>query len=175
MKTVVIYKSKGGYTKTYAEWIAQELGCDLRENNKLKIEELLGYDTIIYGGGMYAGGIAGLNLIKRGYEQLKDKNLAVWATGASPGRKEEMDAVWEKVFSKEQREHIKTFYLRGGFEFSRLKTGDKLLMNMLKSQIKKKEDLTEDDEGILMMCSEPMDFRERKNIEELCQWVKDLK
>lgn len=175
MKTVVIYKSKSGYTKSYAEWIAQRLGADLKENNKLRIEELLAYDTVIYGGGMYAGGIAGLKLIKRGYEQLKNKHIAVWATGANPGRKEEMDAVWEKNFSQEQREHIKTFYLRGGFDFSKLNTGDKLLMNMLKSQLKKKENLTEDEKGIIMMCSEPMDFRDKKNIEELCSWAEGLK
>ena len=54
MKTIVAYKSKSGYTKTYAEWIAQELHCDIKENAELS--DLAGYDTIIYGGGMYAGG-----------------------------------------------------------------------------------------------------------------------
>ena len=28
MSTIVIYKTKYGGTKKYAEWIAEELGCD---------------------------------------------------------------------------------------------------------------------------------------------------
>ena len=174
MKTVVVYKSKCGYTKTYAEWIANELGADLRENHKLKIEELLAYDTIIYGGGMYAGGINGLKFLKRYYEQLKEKNIAVWATGANPGREEEMQAVWERHFLPEQLAHIKTFYLRGGFDISLCSTGDKILMNMLKSQIKKKENPTEDEKGIISMCEEPVDFRNKRNIEELCYWARSI-
>jgi len=30
-KTIVLYRSEYGYTKTYAEMIAKELGCDIRE------------------------------------------------------------------------------------------------------------------------------------------------
>lgn len=174
MKTVVVYKSKSGYTKTYAEWIAKELGADLKENNKLRIEDVSAYDTIIYGGGMYAGGINGLKFIKYNYEQLKEKNIAVWATGANPGRPEELQAVWEKHFSPEQLEHIKTFYLRGGFDISLCSKGDKILMNLLKSHLKKKENPTEDDKGIISMCEVPVDFRDKKNIEELCNWVRGL-
>ena len=29
MKIIVIYKSKTGFTKRYAEWIAEELKCDI--------------------------------------------------------------------------------------------------------------------------------------------------
>lgn len=174
MKTVVVYKSKSGYTRTYAEWIAEELGADLKENNRLKAEEMLGYDTIIYGGGMYAGGINGLKLIKQNLESLKGRNIAVWATGANPGRPEEMQAVWEKHFSPEQLSNIRTFYLRGGFDLSLCSTGDKVLMKLLKSQLQKKEDPTEDEKGILSMCERPVDFRDRKNIEELCAWVRGL-
>ena len=48
-KTVVIYRSVYGYTKTYAEMIAEELACDLREYSEISPDDLLLYDTIIYG------------------------------------------------------------------------------------------------------------------------------
>ena len=63
-KIVVIYRSVYGYTKTYAEMIAEELTCDLREYSEISPDDLLSYDTIIYGGGLYAIGINGINLIK---------------------------------------------------------------------------------------------------------------
>ena len=67
-KTVVIYRSVYGYTKTYAEMIAEELTCDLRESSEISPDDLLSYDTIIYGGGLYAIGINGINLLKKNYE-----------------------------------------------------------------------------------------------------------
>ena len=48
--TIIVYESKYGSTKKYAEWLSEELSCDLVEKKKTNIDELLNYDTIIYGG-----------------------------------------------------------------------------------------------------------------------------
>jgi len=50
-KTVVVYKSKYGYTETYVKMITEELGCELFEASQITSEKLLEYETIIYGGG----------------------------------------------------------------------------------------------------------------------------
>ena len=49
MNAIVLYKSKYGSTKTYAKWIAKELSCEAKEAKGVKIDDLLSYDTIIYG------------------------------------------------------------------------------------------------------------------------------
>ncbi len=54
MSTIVIYKTKYGSTKTYADWIAEELVCESVDAKSVKIEDLEKYDTIVYGGGLYA-------------------------------------------------------------------------------------------------------------------------
>lgn len=48
MKTIVIFKSKTGFVKQYAEWIAEELSGDLYEASKVTAERLTSYDTINY-------------------------------------------------------------------------------------------------------------------------------
>ncbi|NLM44598.1 MAG: hypothetical protein GX201_11400 [Clostridiales bacterium] len=45
--TVVIYQSKYGATKKYAQWLAEELSCDLIETKKASIEQLEKYDVIM--------------------------------------------------------------------------------------------------------------------------------
>lgn len=149
LKTIVIYKSKSGYTKTYAEWIAEELKCELVESTNISLETLLEYDTIVFGGGLYAIGINGISIITKNFEALKDKNIIVWATGSSPGRENEIKEVWKHNFSEEQRGVIKTFYLRGGFDYNKLSRGDKLLMGMLKMKLRSKGERNEDEEGLL--------------------------
>ena len=104
MKTIVAYKSKSGYTKTYAEWIAQELDCDIKENAELS--DIIGYDTIIYGGGMYAGGFNGIKLITKNLDKLSGKKIALFAVGSNPGREHEMQPFWDKVLTAEQQKQI---------------------------------------------------------------------
>ncbi len=63
MRSIVIYKSQTGFTQKYAEWIAEELKADIFDILQVNVEMLQNYDTIIYGGGLYAGGINCVKLI----------------------------------------------------------------------------------------------------------------
>lgn len=173
-KIAVVYKSKSGFCKRYAEWISKELQCDLIENQKLKIQDLLPYKTLIYGGGLYAIGINGISIIKNNYEQIKDKNLIVFATGATPSREEDIHKIWETNFTEEQNKNIRKFYLRGGFDYRKLDVGNKILMSMLKNKLEKTNMLGEDEKGMLMAFDKPVDFTEQANITELIAYVKGL-
>lgn len=177
MGTIIIYKSKTGYTKKYAEWIAEELSADISELSKITMNTLKTYDVIIFGGGLYAVGINGVKVIKQGLTQLKGKKITVFATGVSPWRKEAVDEVRNQNFSPEEQEHIQFFYLRGGFEFSRLNSVDKILMILLKWKIKSKKELfrkrlTLDETGMLAAYENPVDFSKRKYIDEIVEYVK---
>ena len=169
MKTIVVYKSKSGYTRTYAEWIAQEMGCDIRENAELS--DIIGYDTIIYGGGMYAGGFNGVKLITKNLDKLKGKKIALFAVGSNPGREHEMKIFWDRVLTAEQQKTIGYFYLRGGFDFDKLTAKDKVLMKMLKVKLQRSKERTEDEQGMLDAYDTPVDFSEKKNIKPLIDFV----
>lgn len=174
MKTVVVYRSKSGYTKTYAEWIAEELQCDLRTGDNTTIDDLDQYDVIIYGGGLYAVGINGISLIKNNLDKLHNKKLIVWATGSSPGREEELKEVWAYNFTPEQMKHIKTFYLRGGFDYKKLNTGDKVLMRMLQVRLKLIKDKTEDQQGMLKAYDIPEYHCNKEHMKPLIEYVRSL-
>ncbi len=96
---VVLYKSKYGATKKYAEWLAEELSSDIIETKQAGIEQVAKYDTIILGGGIYATGIAGISFLRKHYEKLKDKRILVFAVGASPYDEKAMTAIKERNFN----------------------------------------------------------------------------
>ena len=173
MKNIVIYKSKTGFTKKYAEWIAEDLSADIFDVSKVTMSILTSYDTIIYGGSLYAGGIIGIKLITENINKLKDKKVVVFATGASPLREDVINEVRNKNFTKEQQEDIKFFYLRGGFNYSKLNPFDKFLMILLKWKIKtkKEEELTNDEIGMLTAYDKPVDFTMKKNVERIITYV----
>ena len=163
-KILVVYKSETGYTKKYAEWLSHELSCDIKENKKLALEDLTPYNTIIYGGGLYAIGINGLSLIKKNLDSLKDKKLILFAVGATPPREKDLQKVWESNLTEDQRAIIHTFYCRGGFDYSKLSTKNKLLMNMMKKKLQCMKNPDEDALGMLEAFNKPVDFTDKQNI-----------
>ena len=70
MKVMVVFSSKTGNTEKYAKWIAEELGTEAVPANNVRIKDLKDYETIIYGGGLYAERINGIKFIKKNLKKL---------------------------------------------------------------------------------------------------------
>lgn len=174
-KTVVVYKSKYGSAKAYAEWVSEEAKADLFEGSKVSIEDILKYDKIVYVGAMYAVGILGISLIKNNYERLKDKKVIVVSVGATPAHPEALTAVKESNFTEEMKEKVHFFHVRGAFDYSKLNPIDKLLMFMLKKKIqfKKAEERDNDEIGMLASYKRPTDWKNRKSITPIIECIKN--
>lgn len=174
-KVIVVYKSKSGYTEKYAKWIAEELDCSLSEAKNVKLSDLMQYDTIIYGGGLYATGINGIKLITSSLDSLESKNIIVFTLGASPIREETKEELKNKNFTKSQQERIDFYMLRGGFDFKKLKPFDKLLMLILKAKLKAKKERNADERGMLASYDHPADFTDKRRIQPIIEAVKNKK
>lgn len=175
MKTIVIYKSKYGSTKQYAEWIAEELGCEAREARSVKVDELTAYDTIIYGGGLYAEVIAGAILITKNYEKLKDKKLIVFTTGITPlDCREYYDKlVFDKNFKGEIREKVKVYNYLGKMILSELTIPHRTAIKALKKLMSGKENPTEMEKLLVTLCDADGDFSDRNAISGLIEYAKE--
>jgi menaquinone-dependent protoporphyrinogen IX oxidase len=138
MSGIVIYKSKYGATKRYAEWIAEETGFDCIDVKKAKIDEVLKYDTIVFGGGIYAQGIAGLSFIKKHIDVLKDKRLFIFCDGASPYEEGAISFIISK-YMQEYMKMLPCFYFRGAWDMPNMTFVDRNLCQMLQKQVGKKD------------------------------------
>ena len=174
MRSVVIYSSKTGFTKKYAQWLAEELSADIFDVAKVTADMLEGYDTVIYGGGLYAIGISGIKYIKRNIGKLKNKKVIVFATGLSTSRDDVIGAVKNHNFTADEQKFLRFFYLRGGFDYSKLNVFYKVIMTFLKWKLKMKreQELTPDERGMLTSYSRSVDFTRRENIKEIIAYVK---
>jgi len=173
-KIVVIYKSKYGSTKRYAQWIAEETKSDIFESSEIGINKLMEYDIIIYGGGLYASGISGVSIITKNFESLKDKKIIVFTVGlASTDRKEVFSPIIEKNFSEEMRDNINFYHLRGGIDYKKLSLVHKSMMAGLKMVISKKSsnELTDDDRELLATYGKKVDFTEKNTITPLLLYL----
>ena len=174
-KCIGIFESKYGSTRRYAQWISQALSCPLLERKEAKIQNLLTYDTIIYGGGLYAGGVSGIKLLTDHYEKLRDKHLILFTCGlADPADPENVAHIREglaKVLSPEMLEHIRLFHFRGRIDYTKLGFVHKNMMKMLHSVMVKKDPsgLREEDKQMLETYGKTVDFTDQTAIHPLIE------
>jgi len=174
IKGIVIYRSKSGFTRKYAVIIAESLKYDLVEQREINMNRLREFDNIIYGAGLYAIGINGLSFITKKLTQLQGKNIAVFACGATPARKEDIENIKSSNFRHGELEKINFFYMRGGFDYKKLTLVDKFLMSLLKIKLKAKKDLKGDALGMLNAYSHPLDFTSEKNALPIIDHFREL-
>ena len=174
-KAVVIYKSNYGAAKTYAQGIANKLDIDLFPVSQVGIEKLLEYDTIIYGGGLYASGINGISLIVKNFEKLKNKNLIVFTVGlAATEDKKVFEPILKKNFTDEMIDKITVFNLRGAIDYKKLNLVHRSMMAMLKTMVSGKKELTDEDRQMLETYGDRVDFTDINTVEPLIEYVKNL-
>lgn len=65
---------------------------------KTSVKELNSYQTIVFGGFLYAGSISGVNLLTANMNKLGGKHIIVFAVGCAPERKENLRHVFSKIF-----------------------------------------------------------------------------
>ncbi|MGN0527298.1 MAG: flavodoxin domain-containing protein [Acutalibacteraceae bacterium] len=137
MKGIILYKSKYGATKKYAEWLSEDTGFELKEISKVKSGELSEYEIIVIGGGIYASDVASLDFLKKNFDLLKDKKIIVFCDGASPYEEKAFQEI--KNFNmKGKLSSIPFFYCRGGWDMEKMSFVDRNLCKMLRKAVSKK-------------------------------------
>ena len=84
MNGIILYQSKYGATKKYAQWLSEKTGFPCVETKQARVSAVREYDTILLGGGIYTSGIAGLSFLKKNIKELQGKKIIVFCVGASP-------------------------------------------------------------------------------------------
>lgn len=164
MKTIVIYTSQTGFTKRYAEWIAQGAGADCLELSAAKKKDLTAYETIIYGGWACAGSIRKIGWFKRNTDRWADKKLIAFCVGASPADSPEVEQALSQNFNEAELKQVRVFYCPGGLNYTKMSVLSKLMMKMLIVMLKAKKDKTEAEQEKIRMISSSYDISDKKYI-----------
>lgn len=167
MKTIVIYNSQTGFTKRYAEWIAEETGGDLLELSAAKKNSFDEYDAIIFGSWACAGTVNKLNWFKNNAENRTDKKLIVFCVGGSPADSSSIEQFLNRNFS--DMKNVNAFYCPGGFNYDKMSAPSKLMMNMFLKMLKNKKIKTKEEEEMEKMISSSYDISDRKYIEPILE------
>lgn len=169
MKTVVIYNSQTGFTKRYAEWIAEAAGAACFELSEAKKKSLDEYDAIIFGGWACAGSISKLSWFKGNIDKWSGKKLIAFCVGGSPLENPDIESALRQNFNAEEWEKINVFYCPGGFNYEKMSVSSRLMMKIFVKALKAKKDKTEEEEVMIKMIASSYDISDKKYIEPILE------
>lgn len=171
---IILYRSKYGATKKYADWLCEKTGFDNIETAKADIRQVEQYRTVILCGGIYASGIAGISFLRKNYDRLKSKKLAVFCVGASPYD----ETAFEEVKAHNLKDDLKSipaFYGRGAWDQENMSFADRTLCKMLQKAVAKKDpkDYEPWEKALMSAVGKACDWTDKKYLEPLLKFVSD--
>ncbi len=156
---IIVYESKTGFTRRYAEMLSKKTGWKMYATYELpKNSE----DEILFLGWMKAGRIQGLS--KMNLARVK----AVCATGtaryAEPSE--------EKVKARNKIKTVPFFYLRGGcLPLKQLKGADRILLSLFVKMLKMRKDKDEETKEAIEHIVNGFDGVSEENLKPVYEWA----
>lgn len=173
MEAIVIYGSKYGTTKRYAQKFSEITG--IKAAPYTKAGNLSSYGTILYFGGLYAGGVLGLAKTVGGI--TPEQSLMIITVGLADPE----DAVnarniknsISKQISAELYSSARIYHLRGGIDYKKLTFMHKIMMKMVYENDKKipLEEQTPDAKEMIATYNKEVDFVNYDTLREIVKAV----
>lgn len=178
MKNIIIYGSKYGSAKKYAEEIANKLSCKAVGYNDVDIDNINSYNGIIYIGAIYASGILGLASTMENIKQAEKKQIAIVTVGLSdPDNQKNTANIKKRIASLVPAEvmlNAKIFHLRGAMDYSKLEKAHAHMMKevYLNAVDKDLETLDSEVQEFVKAYNNKLDYVDLKTVEPILKSLK---
>lgn len=170
MNRIIIYNSQTGFTKQYAQWLAEEIECELMPWEKVKNMDLAGYDTVIFASWFHAGRIQKLKWFQE--KKLGEARKIVLATGATDQNSAIVEEALKNNFPEGMSED-QVFYLRSGLCYERMSLSSRMLMKAFSSMMKKKKDKTAEEKEMADALGESFDASSREYLKPVISYIRE--
>lgn len=172
MSTIVVYNSKTGFTKRYAEWITEQINCDKLSYKDFSQTAINAYDIIIFGSRLHAGKIEHLDKIKAYFSKNSKQKLLVFVTGATPSEAENaINKVWTDNFTQTEIKSIPHFYMQSGLNYEEMRLVDRTMMKMVAMILGKKKDKSSEEAGFEQAIRSSYDISSKEYIVPLVKAI----
>ena len=176
-KAVVLYGSEYGCTKKYADLIAENLGCPSIGVKNARDADAAGCSLIVFGGGVYAGSIAGWKKAAR-IAVRSGAELVLFACGLADPDKQKTQDEAKMLFAKQLPSgytgDLFVFCLRGRLDYGKLRFRHRAMMAMLMQILKCKKAPSEEDRQLLETYGKTIDFFDGSSAQPVIEKARQL-
>lgn len=173
MKKIIVYGSKYGTTKRYAIELSNKTGIKVISYDKAK--DLSTYDTIVYLGGLYAGGVLGLSKTIKLLPENSKQTVIIVTVGLADTKDsvntDKIKSSIRKQIPKDIYDKAKKFHLRGGIDYQKLNLKHKIMMKLLYNKVKKipLEKQTAETKAMIDTYNQKVDFVDFNSLKDIIE------
>ncbi|HEY8969523.1 MAG TPA: flavodoxin domain-containing protein [Puia sp.] len=130
-KGAILYSSRYGATRQYAEWLANELQWPLLLADNTTNKDLAAYDTLIIGSSVYIGRLLIKDWLKKHNPVLGDKELSFFIVCATPAsERQQQETIARTSIPHDLIGPENVFFLPGRLTIDKLSWRDRLMLKM---------------------------------------------
>lgn len=176
---IIIYKTKYGSSKKYANWLAESTGFKCKEIEDVSDFDIEKNELVIFIGGVYASVFACYSFMKKHIDVLRFKKMAIFCVGAADSDEES----YRNALSDEHDilKRAEFFYGRGAMNIKTMTFRDKTIMKMVRKALlkKKKRETVRIDEDklnaddMLDIIDNSGDWTNKVYLEPLLEWIRE--
>ena len=171
---ILLYNSKTGFTRRYAELIGKELDCPALPLKDAPAD-LSRYSAVVFGSRLHAGSFDGWKKARKLLARRGAKKLVVFATGAMPNEAEEqIKTVWEQNLTQEERGSIPHFYLQAGMCLEGLGAVDRAMLRAAARFMGRRKDKSAEAAAFVDAIGRSYDITDEKYIQPVVRCLREL-
>jgi len=141
MKGIIIYKSKYGATRQYADWLCSLLHLPAVVDDDFTGKNLQDYDYFVIGSSVYIGKLLIRDWLRKNMEVIRNKKIFLFIVcGTRPENREQLDMIVRENLAPELRNACTIYFLPGRMNRSKLSRMDRFLLKMGAMLTKNPED-----------------------------------
>lgn len=173
MRLLIVYYSKTGFTKQYAQWLQEDLHGDCIPLPERGQVDFSSYDKVVFGSSVHAGRIRKWKWFREQLPRLQGKQVALFFTGATPPEEETVAQCVAQNLTQEERNAVRTFYLWSGLRYEAMGPVDRWMMGMFRKMLAAQKNPSPQDREAARMVASSYDKTDRAFLKPLEDYLRE--
>ncbi len=171
----VVYATKYGHTKQYADWMKEEAGADIFVSTSFTPTKALEYKAVVFAGGVYGDKILIMDWLKKNLGQVNVNKIIIAAVSWYCNDSEEAKArLIAENYPEQFKNVVPLVVINSGIDKKKTSVMDKAQLLAAQSAINKHEVRTADDINALAIIKGYSDSTSKDNLKSLTAAVQNI-
>ena len=171
----VVYATKYGHTKQYADWMKEEAGADIFVSTSFTPTKALEYKAVVFAGGVYGDKILIMDWLKKNLGQVNVNKIIIAAVSWYCNDSEEAKArLIAENYPEQFKNVVPLVVINSGIDKKKTSVMDKAQLLAAQSAINKHEVRSADDINALAIIKGYSDSTSKDNLKSLIAAVQNI-
>ena len=171
----VVYATKYGHTKQYADWMKEEAGADIFVSTSFTPTKALEYKAVVFAGGVYGDKILIMDWLKKNLGQVNVNKMVIAAVSWYCNDSEEAKArLIAENYPEQFKNVVPLVVINSGIDKKKTSVMDKAQLLAAQSAINKHEVRSADDINALAIIKGYSDSTSKDNLKSLIAAVQNI-